>query len=142
MSSNGILIREVSSILFWTKTIMHSYHKPLEAILRKPLYKAPNRLQGMILRILHYDIGVKYKKGTEKDMLSRSPIPVTKKCEFAHINAILDLSINMDRLADLLRATNADVVMNNLKKMMIDGWPDNKANVLDELKVFSVTVIN
>ena len=43
---------------------------------------------------------------------------MTEKYEFAHINAILDLSISKDRLADLLRATNADVAMNNLKKMM------------------------
>ena len=122
---------------FGRKTIIHSDHKPLEAILKKTFYKAPKRLQGMILRILHYDIEVKYKKGTEmylSDMLSRSPLPVTEKCEFAHINAILDLSISKDRLADLLCATNAD--MNNLKKMMINGWPENKADVPDELKVF------
>ena len=92
----------------------------------------------MILRILDYDIEVKYKKGTEmhlSDMLSRSPLPVTEKCEFAPINAILDFSINKDRLVDLLRATNADVMMHNLKKMMINGWPENKADVLDELNI-------
>ena len=87
---------------FGRKTIIHSDHKPLEEILKKPLYKAPKRLQGMIPGILHYDIiEVKYKKGTEmylSDMLSRSPLPVTEKCEFAYINAILDLSISKDRL--------------------------------------------
>ena len=46
---------------------------------------------------------------------------MTEKCESAHINAILDLSISKDRLADLLRATNADVLMNNQKKMIIYG---------------------
>ena len=100
----------------------------------------------MILIILYYDIKVKYKKGTEmylSDMLYRSPLPVTEKCEFAHINAIIDLSIIKHILADLLRATNADVVLNNLKKMMINGWPENKADVPDELKMFfSVTVMN
>ena len=124
---------------FGLKTIIHSDHKPLEAILKKPLYKAPKRLQGMIRRILHYDIEVKYKKGTEmylSDMLSRSPLPVTETCEFAHIDAMLDLSISKDRLADLHCATNADVLMSNLKKMMINGWPENKPDVLDELKVF------
>ena len=70
-------------------------------------------------------------------MLSRSPLPVTENCEYAHINAIWDLSISKDRLAVLRRATNADFVMNNIKKMMINGWPKNKADVLDELKVFS-----
>ena len=88
----------------------------------------------MILRILHHDIEVKYKKQIEmylSDMLSRSPLPVKEICEFAHINAILDFSISKDILADLLR-----VVMNNLKRMMINGWPENKADVPDELKVF------
>ena len=91
--------------------LTHSDHKPLEPILKKPLSKAAKRIHGMILRILHYDIEVKYKKGTEmylSDMLSRNPLPVTEICEFTHINAILDLSISKDRLADLLRATNAE----------------------------------
>ena len=28
---------------------------------------------------------------------------------------------------------NAAVVMNNLKRIMIYGWPENKADVLDEV---------
>ena len=62
------------------------------------------------------------------------------------INALFFLQITIwnytvpgwlkQRLADLIRATNADGVMNNLKKMMINGWPENKTDVLDELKVF------
>ena len=101
----------------------------------------------MILRILHYDIEVKYKKETDmylSDMLSRSPLPVTEKCDFAQINAILDLSISKDILADLIWGTNADVMMNNMKKMMINGWPENKADVPDDLKallISSATVI-
>ena len=81
----------------------------MHAILKKRLYKAPKRLQGMLLRILHYDMEMQYKKGTEmylSDMVSRNnPLPVTEKCEFEHINVIFNLSISKDRLADLLRAT-------------------------------------
>lgn len=37
-------------------TIVHSDHKPLEAIMKKPLSKAPLRLQRMLLRLQQYDI--------------------------------------------------------------------------------------
>ena len=37
---------------FGRRTIVHSDHKPLEMIVKKPLHKAPMRLQGMFLRTL------------------------------------------------------------------------------------------
>ena len=53
---------------------VESDHKPLEAILVKPLVSAPKRLQKMILRLRRYDLDVQYKKGRElyiADTLSR-----------------------------------------------------------------------
>ena len=50
---------------FGRHTTVDSDHKPLEAILRKPLANAPRRLQGMMLRIQDYDIAVRYKRGKE-----------------------------------------------------------------------------
>ena len=35
---------------------VHSDHKPLESIFKKPLYKVPPRLQRMRLRLQKYDI--------------------------------------------------------------------------------------
>ena len=93
----------------------------------------------MILRLLHYAIDVQYKKGKEmylSDMLSRSPLTVTERCEFNHINAVSELSISKERLDDLKKATTSDGTMNNLKKMINDGWPERKSNVPEELKVF------
>ena len=54
--------------------IVESDHKPLEAILVKPLVSAPKRLQKMILRPQRYDLDMRYKKGKElyiADTLSR-----------------------------------------------------------------------
>ena len=68
----------------------------------------------------------------ESSIVSRNSDIVSCCCRPTHINAILDLSIRKDILAELLRAINADVVMNNLKKKMINGWPENKADVLDD----------
>ena len=36
-------------------TMVYSDHKPLEMILKKPLIKAPKKLQNMILRVQKYD---------------------------------------------------------------------------------------
>ena len=41
---------------------IHTDHKPLISIVRKPLDRAPKRLQGMLLRALAYDIDVQYLK--------------------------------------------------------------------------------
>ena len=37
---------------FGRKTIVNTDHKPLETIVKKPLCKAPKRIQGMLLRLL------------------------------------------------------------------------------------------
>ena len=53
---------------------VHSDHKPLESIFKKPLYKVPPRLQRMRLRLQKYDIKIKYVPGKFQyiaDTLSR-----------------------------------------------------------------------
>ena len=58
------------------KTItVESDHKPLEAILKKPLSQAPSRLQKMLMQLQAYDINLVYKTGSEMyiaDALSRA----------------------------------------------------------------------
>ena len=50
-------------------------HKPLAAILRKPLSQAPKRLQDIMMRYHRYDVRFVFVKGTDlliADTLSRS----------------------------------------------------------------------
>ena len=42
--------------------LVNTDHKPLEAFSKKPLDRAPKRPQGMLLRILAYDIDVQYTR--------------------------------------------------------------------------------
>ena len=42
---------------------VQSYHKPLESILKKPLYRTPKRLQAMITRLQLYDLIINYVSG-------------------------------------------------------------------------------
>ena len=60
---------------FGRKTEVLSDYKPLESIPKKPLHRAPKRLQGMIIRLQKYDLDVKYQKGDTMflaDTLSRA----------------------------------------------------------------------
>uniref|UniRef100_A0A3B3DIW6 ribonuclease H n=1 Tax=Oryzias melastigma TaxID=30732 RepID=A0A3B3DIW6_ORYME len=77
--------KELLAIVFTTKRF-HQYvygrpvtvqsdHKPLEAIMRKPLSKAPARLQGMLLQLQRYELTVTYTPGKDMfiaDALSRA----------------------------------------------------------------------
>ena len=52
-----------------------SDHKPLEAILNKPICSSPPRLQRMLIRLHKFNITLKYKEGKHmfiSDMLSRA----------------------------------------------------------------------
>ena len=56
---------------------VHTDHQPLETIFKKPLSKAPCRLQGMMLKLQRYQFSVQYKKGKQlyvADTLSRAPV--------------------------------------------------------------------
>ena len=57
---------------------VHTDHQPLETICKKPLHKAPARLQKMLMRLQRYRFTIKYKKGTSlhlADTLSRAALP-------------------------------------------------------------------
>ena len=51
--------------VYWSKFVVESDHKPLEAIKLKNLSQATPRLQRMLLRIQQYDMKVRYRPGRE-----------------------------------------------------------------------------
>ena len=62
--------------LYGKQITIHTDHQPLETIFKKPLAKAPRRLQRLLMRLQRYDINVVYKKGSSlvlADTLSRAP---------------------------------------------------------------------
>ena len=59
-------------------------HKPLVSITKKPLCKAPRKLQNMLLKVQEYSFEVTYRPGTEmliRDCLSRAPVRDTNNEE-------------------------------------------------------------
>ena len=87
------------------KTItVHSDHQPLETIFRKPLAKAPKRLQRLIMRLQRYTLNVVYKKGTSlvlADTLSHSPLPsinTSKQTAFKIFRINVEESVEVENL--------------------------------------------
>lgn len=134
---------------FGHKIRVESDHKPLETIVKKPLHRAPRRLQGMLMRMLNYNIEIIWKKGTEMhlaDMLSRAYLPYTDGSDdFAQVNLVDCLSIGPDRLRQIKAETDKDESLQLLKVVIQQGWPDEKHslpsqtlpyfNIRDELSI-------
>lgn len=117
-------------------TVVYSDHKPLETIHKKPLYKAPKRLQRMMIRLQNYDVEIIYCKGEKMylaDTLSRAYLPSNKSKDketvFDKINMVSFLPIREERLTKIRNATEQDESLQILRKIILQGWPDNKQSV-------------
>ena len=130
---------------FYGKQVMvQSDHKPLEVILNKPLHQAPLRLQKMMLSLQRYDLKVKFKPGAEMnlaDALSRAFLPETKETlvpdlEVNEVNLTAHLPISPERYLELQKATANDSVMQVLQDVVLEGWPDKRADVPLEIRQY------
>ena len=125
--------------------IVESDHKPLEAILVKPLVSAPKRLQKIILRLQRYDLDMRYKKGRElyiADTLSRHYPKLTEATQDHGVHVLLARStfeeglevdqdiqeINLlllnEQEPEIFRAeTKNEEVLQAVKALVQSGWP-------------------
>jgi len=116
-------------------------HKPLVSIVAKPLMKAPKRLQSLLLRCQKYNYTLQYQSGKSipiADALSRAPlVEAMKPAEEVYTVSNVNLSpINSSRLDDIRMATDTDNVLQQLKRMILQGWPTHKSAVPTELVTF------
>ena len=109
--------------------VVETDHKPLEAIVIKPLYRAPIRLQRMLLRLQQYDISVVHKPGKQMyiaDVLSRATHP-NKACktedklrdDIFHVHIILPAT--EEKLDEFRKATEKDPELKALKTTVQNG---------------------
>ena len=108
-------------------------HKPLEAIVLKPLHAAPQRLQRMLLRLQKFNLQIKYQKGTQMflaDTLSRAHLPEVETCSSVHDLEMVDhkatLAISGARWHQIKHASADDPVLQELRSVIQRGWPDSK----------------
>ena len=122
------------------EALVETDHKPLETILKKPLYMAPLRLQRMLVQLQHYPgITVVYKKGETMyfaDTLSRAYLNETiKNTEVLDINLVEEV-ISDVQLLRFSAATKGDEVLSQLGKVIVDGWPETRDLVPAKLRAY------
>jgi transposase InsO family protein len=133
-------LERFNTYTFGRRTIVHTDHKPLISIVKKPLNEVPKRLQRMILQIQKYDYELSYQPGSHMfiaDTLSRAYEPVEGDTqEFEFINLLDTSSIPEHKLKELTEANEKDDVMMKLQEAIREGWPDRKEKCLPEITVF------
>ena len=128
--------------------LVHTDHQPLETIFKKPLSKAPQRLQRMMLKLQQYDFSVQYKKGKEMyiaDTLSRAPLNnptehgIGEEQVFCSELLSMDLkppNLSSDTFQRLQKETSMDIAMSALYKVVKQGWPSDKALLPPEIRPY------
>lgn len=122
---------------------IQSDHKPLEAILSKPIGKAPARLQRMLLQIQRYDISLVYTPGKElliADTLSRAhPHSVSNEHDLGDERVVYatDFEPLQGNIMHLIKTTTAtDAEMQRLMAMHRSGWPKHKKSAPQQVKSY------
>ncbi len=123
---------------------VESDHKPLIPIFKKPIHRAPKRLQRMLLRLQKYNLTLEFKPGVQmyiadwlsRMMMSQKPayqiFAVQEDKIYQEIESINQL--DYIRVTDttgqqLQQETQKDPVLLTLKTMVLSGWPDDRNEV-------------
>ena len=129
---------------------VHTDHEPLETFFKKLLFKAPRRLQRMVLKLQRYQFSVRYKKGKElyvADTLSRAPVtyhPSTtsarKEYEVFRME-LAEIDIEPNRVAPetmqrITQETAKDPVLASLCSVITSGWPAERKETPEQLRQY------
>ena len=124
---------------------VESDHKPLESILKKPLNETPARLQRMLLKLQSYCFNLKYKPGKMlfiADTLSRAAVEQgtdKEMCQdvMVHINTLYEnVEATSEMLNKIKNETEKDEILRTLCDYYKKGWPNNKKDIKDTVKLF------
>ena len=144
--------------IYGSTFIAETDHKPLIGIFKKSLNDCPLRIQRLLLTLQRYDMTLTYLPGkllVTADTLSRATDPNRSSDQFSksldvelYVSSIVStMPFTDSRLSEVRDQTKTDPVLCTLKQVILDGWPNSKAqcdpdivpfwNVRDELSVAS-----
>ncbi|UYV84520.1 K02A2.6-like, partial [Cordylochernes scorpioides] len=120
-------------------------HKPLVPIFStKELDVLTPIIQRFRIRMMRLSYTIQHIPGKDliaADALSRQPLISTQDAENeketdAHMNAILSsLPITDKRLAEIFEGQQHDIVINQIKKYLEQGWPEKKKTAKRRIKI-------
>ena len=126
-------LEKFNDYTFGQKTLIYTDHQPLVSIVQKPLHVVPRRLQRMMIRLQKYDYEIYYMPGKEMllaDTLSRAPLQeASEEMEFENVNVMHDVITSPILYERIKRATDGDPDLQALKRVILEGWPTDKATL-------------
>ena len=131
--------------IYGKKVNIQSDHKPLESIMKKELHNTPPRLQRMLMSLQKYDINLKYLAGKEKilaDTLSHAhledvteEIPEEQLVTQVHM-VYSNAAATQNKMEEIKMETARDETLMKIKEYIIEGWPNRKEEVSDDMKLY------
>ena len=129
------------------RVTVHTDHQPLETIFKKPLSKAPSRLQRMMMKLQRYMFVVSYRPGKSlwiADTLSRAPLPRPVSLGLDQCSVFrTDLELEgqnplfKEITTIMLReATATDPLLQMLMQVIIKGFPVLRSELPSDLQPF------
>ena len=104
-------------------------------IVKKPLAAAPKRLQRLMIRLMQYDVEIKYWRGPEMyfgDTLSRAYLPHhpgKADLEVERIRSVNFVSVSEPQIQEIREETAKDAVLQSLKAVILNGWPNQRESL-------------
>ena len=135
-----------NQFIYGKQVTVESDHKPLEAIITKPLSQAPPRIQRLLIRLQKYQPMVKYVPGKFlfiADTLSRAYLPakgeqqeLSEDIEVMVHSMVTEIPASPEKIEELKKETAKDEALSQLKKQMIEGWPNHKHEVPQNIAIY------
>ena len=142
-------MRKFEKYILGKKVLIQNNQKPLETILRQPLFKASPHLQRMMLQLQKYDYKVEYVPGKLMyipDTLSRAyqtvsddtDLELHEETEIMVHSLVKSLPVSSTKIDQFKRENESDPEMQAIHNEVKKGWPVIKAEVPDLAKPFYV----
>ena len=112
------------------QVMVQNDHKPLVVVQRKPISKAPMRLQRMLLSLTTYDYEIVHVPGKDMhfaDALSRAYLQDRREHgTFDTVSSVIMSDWIVEELQEFQEATTADDQLIELRNVVLNGWPNEK----------------
>ena len=142
--------KKFEQYIYGQRILVQSDHRHLETILKKPLVKAPKRLQRMIMQLQHFDLTVKYVPGKDvsvADALSREYLgnaeplggnedQVWAMDDLKQLSSVNYVALKATTVAEIEEHSEKEEQLMKLKDYTINGWPEKYSKIENNMRCF------